>query len=51
MGRFRRDWAIMVQPAFAGRQAVGILRAYASLAVARMGWSHPYRIAAQADGP
>ena len=46
-----RDWAIMVRPAFAGWQAVGILRAYASLAAVRMGWTYPYRIAEQAPEP
>jgi hypothetical protein len=38
------DHAIMVRPEFPSRQAVGLLQAYASLAVARLGWTYPYRI-------
>ena len=38
------DKAIMSQPDFARREAIGILRAYASLATKRMGWSYAYRI-------
>jgi hypothetical protein len=39
------DKAIMIRPEFPIRQAVGMLQAYASLAVAQLGWTYPYRIA------
>jgi hypothetical protein len=39
------DIAIMVDPSFPRQEAVGILCAYASLAVAQMSWSYVYRIA------
>jgi hypothetical protein len=40
-----QDRAIMTRPDFPRRQAVGILRAYAALARAQLGWSYPYRFA------
>jgi hypothetical protein len=39
------DKAIMIRPEFPNRQAFGMLRAYASLAAAQLGWTYPYRIA------
>ncbi|HZG66931.1 MAG TPA: hypothetical protein VEZ12_09320, partial [Herpetosiphonaceae bacterium] len=40
------DRAIMSQPSFPGRQAAGILQAYAALARAHLGWTYDYSIAA-----
>jgi len=44
-----QDRAILDRADFPERQARGLVRAYASLAVARMGWTFAYSIAGDAD--
>jgi len=43
------DRAIMSQPGFARMEAIGVIRAYASLAVTQLDWNYAYRIAVETE--